>query len=633
MKSLAQNKNFTHSLQSLLGDDIENLAEGLLDVLPAAVYTTDAQGRITYYNEAAVELWGVRPELQSQKFCGSWKLYWPDGTPLPHDQCPMALALKLQSPVRGMEAVAERPDGTRVPFLAVPTPLFDASGALAGAVNMLVDLGARHETDAQLRSREARYRAISDNAQVSVWEEDFSDAAALLDEIRATGVTDLRAYLEEQPERLREAVGRARVRGVNAHSLKLFEAEREDALLGSLDEFLVQETAPIFVEILMALWEGRRRLESETVLRTLKGRRLDVVLTVAFAGERSECTIVSVHDITQRKASELDAQRLAAVVESSDDAILAKNLDGIITNWNDGAERLFGYTAEEAVGKSVTMLIPQERHDEEAMILAAIRRGERVNHYDTVRQRKDGSPVHISLTVSPIKSADGSIIGASKIARDITERIEAQEQQQLLLREMSHRVKNLLALSSSIVSLSARCAASPEELAEAVKARLHALALAHDLILPDPNSGDSAARSSTTLHSLINTIVSPHDDPVDAQSSRVSVRGTDAEVSGRSATGFALLLHEFATNAAKYGALSTAEGQIEIACSEEAGNFVMIWKERGGPPIAREGHGEGFGSLLSRGTVEGQLRGQLSREWAPEGLTLRLSVPRDRLAG
>ncbi|MGF1628461.1 MAG: PAS domain S-box protein [Kiloniellaceae bacterium] len=628
-----QNKNFTPSLQSLLGGDMQNPAEGLLDALPAAIYTTDAEGRITSYNEAAAELWGVRPELQSQKFCGSWKLYWPDGTPLPHDQCPMALALQSQSPVRGMEAVAERPDGTRVSFLAFPTPLFDAAGALAGAVNMLVDLGAHHETAARLRRSEARYRAIFDNAQVSVWEEDFSDVATLLDEIRATGVRDLRAYLGEHPERLREAVGRVRVKGVNAHSLKLFEAEPEDSLLGSLDRFLIPETVPIFVEILVALWEGRRRLESETVVRTLKGRLLDVIVTVAFAGERFDCTIVSVHDITQRKAAALDAQRLAAIVGSSNDAILAKTLDGIITNWNDGAEHLFGYTAEEAVGKPVTMLIPEERRDEEAMILAAVRRGERVDHYDTVRQRKDGSLVHISLTVSPIKAADGTIIGASKIARDITERIEAQEQQHLLLREMSHRVKNLLALSSSIVSLSARCAASPEELAEAVKARLHALALAHDLILPDPNDADSAARNSTKLHDLINTIVSPHDEVTDAQGSRVSVRGTDVEVSGRSATGFALLLHEFATNAAKYGALSTAEGQIEITCSEEAGNFVMIWKERGGPPITQEIDGEGFGSLLSRGTVEGQLRGQISREWAPEGLTLRILVPRDRLAG
>src|SRR5580658_10290870 len=111
----------------------------LLDALPAAVYTTDAAGRITYYNESAAELWGHRPTLGSSEWCGSWKLFWPDGTPLRHDECPMALALKEDRAVRGMEAACERPDGTRVPFIPYPTPLHDENGLLVGAVNMLVD--------------------------------------------------------------------------------------------------------------------------------------------------------------------------------------------------------------------------------------------------------------------------------------------------------------------------------------------------------------------------------------------------------------------------------------------------------------------------------------------------------------
>src|SRR5207244_13548111 len=108
-------------------------SRAVLDVLAAAIYTTDAQGRITYYNDAAAELWGHRPELGSAEWCGSWKLYWPDGTPLPHDQCPMAMALKEKRPLRGLEAIAERPDGSRVPFTPYPTPLFDSAGKLVGA--------------------------------------------------------------------------------------------------------------------------------------------------------------------------------------------------------------------------------------------------------------------------------------------------------------------------------------------------------------------------------------------------------------------------------------------------------------------------------------------------------------------
>ena len=99
-------------------------SDAILQSLPVAVYTTDAAGRITFYNEAAAQLWGVRPELGKSEFCGSWKMYWPDGTPLPHHECPMALALKEKRPIRGMEAIAERPDGTLVPFIPFPIAAF-----------------------------------------------------------------------------------------------------------------------------------------------------------------------------------------------------------------------------------------------------------------------------------------------------------------------------------------------------------------------------------------------------------------------------------------------------------------------------------------------------------------------------
>ena len=123
----------------------------------------------------------------------------------------------------------------------------------------------------------------------------------------------------------------------------------------------------------------------------------------------------------ERLSGEGAAQHYAAIVESSADAILSKDLNGVIMSWNKGAELLFGYTAEEAVGKPVTILIPVERHDEEPRILERVRRGENIDHYETIRQRKDGSLIDISLTVSPIKNEKGEIVAASKIARDITE--------------------------------------------------------------------------------------------------------------------------------------------------------------------------------------------------------------------
>jgi len=138
---------------------------------------------------------------------------------------------------------------------------------------------------------------------------------------------------------------------------------------------------------------------------------------------------------------------LAAIVESSDDAIVSKNLDGIITSWNRGAERVFGYTAEEAIGRSITMLIPEDRPDEEPGILARVRRGERVDHYETVRRRKDGTLIDVSLTVSPILDQRGRVIGASKIARDVTERRRAEEQRAHLL-EIAQRAREEAEASS-----------------------------------------------------------------------------------------------------------------------------------------------------------------------------------------
>jgi PAS domain-containing protein len=138
----------------------------LLDALPAAIYTTDAAGRLTYYNAAAVQLAGRVPRIGSDEWCATWRLYRPDGTPLPHDQCPMAVALKTGRPVRGVQAIAERPDGTRVPFMPYPTPLHDATGKIVGAVNMLVDLTERSHAE-QVMQLLASIVESSDDAIVS----------------------------------------------------------------------------------------------------------------------------------------------------------------------------------------------------------------------------------------------------------------------------------------------------------------------------------------------------------------------------------------------------------------------------------------------------------------------------------
>ena len=177
--------------------------------------------------------------------------------------------------------------------------------------------------------------------------------------------------------------------------------------------------------VALALKTGASVHDEEVVIARPDGSRVTVSVHIDPIRDK-DGTIVGVvnffHDFTERKQAERTTGLLAAIVDSSDDAVISKNLEGTITTWNKGAQRIFGYSAEEAIGRQITMLIPPERLDEEATILERLKRGERLDHYETVRLRKDGIRVHLSLTISPVKDGHGRIIGASKVARDITER-------------------------------------------------------------------------------------------------------------------------------------------------------------------------------------------------------------------
>jgi PAS domain S-box-containing protein len=320
---------------------------------------------------------------------------------------------------------------------------------------------------------------------------------------------------------------------------------------------------------------------------------------------------------------------LAAIIESSDDAIISKSLQGIITTWNKGAERLFGYSVTEAVGKPITMLIPEDRLDEEPAILARIHSGERVDHFETIRRRKDGTLLDISLTISPIRNSDGKIIGASKIARDISDRKRAAEHQDLLLREMHHRIKNLFAITGSIITLAARTAQTPGELASTMKDRLIALSQAHEMTLPSFTGNEAFHEHSTTLFQLLSNLLSPYDE---GGGGRWRFHGDDASISAERVTSLALLFHEYATNAVKYGSLSDPEGRLDVTVDARGDNFDISWVESGGQPFGKaEPTHAGFGTRLEQMIVR-TLNAEVSRKWQPQGLLIILSVPRAAFA-
>jgi PAS domain S-box-containing protein len=318
-------------------------------------------------------------------------------------------------------------------------------------------------------------------------------------------------------------------------------------------------------------------------------------------------------DMSEHQRAEQASQRLAAIVESSDDAIVSKDLDGVIATWNKGAERLFGYLEQEIVGKPITILIPEQHRDEENRILQRIRRGERIDHFETMRQRRDGSLVSISLTVSPITDDSGRIVGASKIARDITEQKRREEQITLLAREADHRTKNLLALALAAVHLTN--GESAAELKTAIEGRLRALANAHTLLAQSRWAG-------ANLRKLALEELAPYcaaDDP------RAKIDGPDVMLEQAPAQAIALALHELTTNAVKYGALSTPAGRIGIEWRLQSGNRLFLrWSESCGPPV-KEPARKGFGTkVMTR--ICNQLNGDLRFDWREDGLVCEIVI-------
>jgi PAS domain S-box-containing protein len=334
-------------------------------------------------------------------------------------------------------------------------------------------------------------------------------------------------------------------------------------------------------------------------------------------------------EIDRCRRAERDSRRLAAIVESSDDAIIGKDLYGVITSWNKSAERLYGYTAEEVVGQPVLILIPPDRRDEEPAILARLRRGERIDNYETVRQRKDGTLVDVSLTVSPIIDHDGTIIGASKIARDISERKRAAEQKDLLIKEMSHRVKNAFAVMGGLVAISARSATTPEAMACDMNARIAALTRAQHLTRPGLIDSRTPIDETTSFHALVRAIFEPFLDS--GGSERLTIEGPDIRITEKSVTGLALLIHELATNAVKCGCLSAANGSVRLELATRDGQLEAKWVEAGGPMLNGAPQHQGFGSILARRIVTSQFGGELLYDWKPEGLVLNVSLPLERL--
>lgn len=210
---------------------------------------------------------------------------------------------------------------------------------------------------------------------------------------------------------------------------------------------------------------------------------------------------------------------------------------------------------------------------------------------------------------------------------DVTGRKQAEEGNELLAGEMSHRVKNLLSIAAGLTSLTSRSAQSVEDMARELTQRLCALGRAHDLVRPLPGEQGKAA----LLGDLISVLLAPYDDTA-AFSGRIRVAVPRMGVGYEAATTLAMVIHELATNAVKYGALSTAAGSLDISCRTEDADLYIVWAESGGPEIAKPPETQGYGSKLIERSVSSRFRGSLDYDWQRTGLVATLKVRKDRLA-
>jgi two-component system, chemotaxis family, CheB/CheR fusion protein len=243
----------------------------------------------------------------------------------------------------------------------------------------------------------------------------------------------------------------------------------------------------------------------------------------------------------------------------------------------------------------------------------------------------DGTYRWFLSRAQPIRDESGTIVRWFGTNTDIEEQKRSDELRDLLLRELDHRVKNLFSIINGMVSLSARSAVTTQELSDSIRGRISSLARAHALIRV--NKSSSGSLRQTTLEDLTRAIVEPYTDmAVPTNLSRILIAGPEVTLGSEAITAMALVLHELATNAVKYGAFSTPLGQLHISWVVKKGKLSFEWQERGGPAILKAPKIEGFGSLLARHSVEGQLHGQLAYNWDSEGLTAQLALALERLA-
>lgn len=403
----------------------------------------------------------------------------------------------------------------------------------------------------------------------------------------------------------------------NRGAEQLYGYNRAEAM-GQPSHKLLHTISPLPKEELLEILKVGKSWTGELEHRAKDGRQIFVESRHQAIDNDGDMLILETnHDISQRKRADSYTARMAAVAVASHDALFGITLDGVIETWNPAAQRLFGYTADEAIGQHVSILAEPSRHEEQRDLIRRAHANETVGPYDARRVRKDGSFIYVSVALAPVKSADGTLMSISVAIHDISDRKEWEARQRLMTRELAHRNKNSFAVLQGILRSTLRTSRNPHEFAEAFSGRLHSLAAAQDILTA--NDWRGAELGALVRHQLAAYVTN--------EDNRVDISGPEVNLPAEYAAPFSLIFNELATNALKHGALSVPSGHIQIIWRTErkpdsSVRILLTWRERGGPEITMQGP-RGFGSTLIEKSLAGA---KIESIFDAEGLTCKIEV-------
>jgi two-component system CheB/CheR fusion protein len=335
-------------------------------------------------------------------------------------------------------------------------------------------------------------------------------------------------------------------------------------------------------------------------------------------------------DITESQQLNSEHARLAAIVNSSRDAIFGFSLDERISSWNASAERIFGLSHEQVVGQPLNMLLPPEPSEETRKFFVSHERPLRLAEFDMTWVRPDGASVPLAVSYSPVCDHDGTMFAGKLIARDVTERVRAERHTEMMMGELNHRVKNTLATVQAIAQQTIANAPDLPTFTDSFLSRLLALSNTHNLLARDAWLG-------APLLGIVNNELAPYRRDSDARSNdtRVRLQGDETTLPPKQALALSMALHELATNAGKYGSLSTPEGQVTVTWTTRLKGqrpwLKLQWTESGGPAVALPTR-RGFGSRLIDEGVPYELDGEVTLAFPLGGVTCTIDVPLDEIA-